>query len=94
MKDYVNDHLKAHPGETVRPGIMLKKGTLSVQASSAHYCSPRENDADNYSMVEVLPRGVGSTLPRSWKKYYDGAVYAWVPVRLVNRYLNKHKLEW
>jgi len=44
-------------------------GTLSVQASASHYCSPRNNTGP-YTSVEVgFPTGM--ELPDSWKSHAD-----------------------
>lgn len=51
------------------PRITCKDGaTLSVQASSGHYCSPRTNHA-TWSSVEVGSPSV--TPPASWKEYAE-----------------------
>lgn len=62
--------------------------TISIQASRAHYCTPRNNEGP-YTTVEV-----GNTrhieLPSRWNVYaepYDGTgftVYNWVPAVLVH----------
>lgn len=68
--------------------IACKSGLrLSVQASSAHYCAPR-NDAGPFSEVEVgFPsRVVEDLLPFAEDvEEPTRTVYAWVPVDLVER---------
>ena len=77
------------------PGITCQDGTtLSVQASSLHYCEP-EDDYGPYSQVEV---GLLSTPPpASWAPYAAGGeaveeakVFAYVPVKLVREFIQLH----
>lgn len=84
--DYVNDHLKAHPGRVRRP-IVCKDGTrLSVQASEGHYCSPKDR-VGPYSSVEVC---ADKYRPGLWKAFghtndrYSGGLWGWVSVDKVN----------
>jgi hypothetical protein len=72
MTDYVNDYLaknrksEAYP---VAPAMFFKRGNacMSVQASSGHYCSPK-NDTGPYTMVEVLSRLPRFKVPKSFGK--------------------------
>lgn len=68
--------------------IACKSGLrLSVQASSSHYCSPR-NDVGPFSEVEV---GFPNRVVQELLPFAEDAeeptrtVYAWVPVDLVER---------
>jgi len=65
--------------------------TLSVQASSTHYCTPR-TDSGPYSRVEVGYPTVDP--PDTWAEYADGEypsdVYAYVPVEVVAAYIAAH----
>ena len=74
--------------------------TISVQASSGHYCSPRkDNPEQDWIKVEV---GFPSKSPESvvdWAKYFDGdyfredhtdGVYGYVPIESVVKYINYH----
>ena len=66
----VQNHLDQRKGgDFLVPKIKCKSGlTLSVQASSFHYCIPREDGAD-YTHVEV---GFPSKFPpRSWDEYEE-----------------------
>lgn len=76
------------------PAIVCKDGLrLSVQVSSGHYCTPRVNDADYYSHVEVgYPSEViPELLPYAEDKDYPCAtVYPQVPVGLVDDIIAKH----
>ncbi len=79
--------------------IRCNDGTeLSVQASSTHYCTPRENSAGWFE-VEVGYPSVKP--PDSWREYYDGdkdefdndgtgSVYGYVPAQLVREYIKLH----
>jgi len=67
--------------------------SVSIQASSTHYCMPRENDADRYSEVELgFPSGEDSLIapfaedPSSPTE----TVYAYVPSEIVYILLTKH----
>ena len=79
----------------IRRRVMCKDGTtLSVQAGRTHYCTPRVDDAAGYTHVEVgyitAPDGSAARCPFGWKKYQDGSVYGYVPVRAVERLIRKH----
>lgn len=63
---------------------------LSVQASSIHYCTPRESGAPEYTSVEVLP--ISGEFPEL--KEFDPSVedgpYGYVPVALVDNIIAAH----
>lgn len=66
----------------IREPLILGDGTrLSVQASRGHYCTPREDDADAYTHVEVAADGpipeFGQPEPNS------GWLWGWVPASKV-----------
>jgi hypothetical protein len=93
MKDYVNEHFRAHPDKCVRPPIMLKGGrSLSVQASESHYCEPRETNYCRYYSVEVMAF-TGSKTRKScipgWEQWENGNIYSYIPVDVVNAYIEK-----
>lgn len=79
----LQQHL-ATPCETtwiaVRDLVVTKSGVrLSVQASSYHYCRPREDEGP-YTLVDVMHLDA----PESWKEYSEWAnVYAYVPIEVV-----------
>ena len=72
------------------------KISLSIQASSAHYCSPRKTlPLDKYSEMElaiikndefVTVDEVTSdeNIIKNFSEYYEGMVYAYVPVELLS----------
>jgi hypothetical protein len=89
-----------------RPRLTCNDGcSLSVQASSSHYSTPRENHPDwhwsRFECVEVgYPldaAGEPSPMPEDWAAYADyppdgntSKVYAFVPVRLVCEWIQAH----
>ena len=85
MRDYVHEHFAKHPDEVVRPHIVTKRGgSLSVQASRGPYCSPREDGAERYTLVEVWWSGRTPKCLRPYQSGGDGPA-GWVPVEVVNR---------
>ena len=76
----------------IREPFVLGNGErISIQASKFHYCSPRVNDAEYYSSVEV-GNIHNIELSEDWEAYHDNAseewsasfaVYSFVPVELV-----------
>lgn len=80
----------------IRPKLILQDGTtISVQASSGHYCIPRDNDGP-YSHVEV---GFPSVRPEPWSEWSQYAeepseptetVYGCVPIGLVLDFIKAH----
>ena len=66
-------------------------GSVSVQASTGHYCTPKE-DQGPYSEVEG---GFPSEVPTEFLAYAEdpynptSTVYGYVPVGLVLKYLNR-----
>lgn len=92
MIDYVNTFLAQTAGP-VRPRLVCADGAmLSVQASTAHYCSPR-NDEGPWGLVEVWcitgPSG-RPVYPRSFGSGGKENPYGWLPVALVNKFIHRH----
>lgn len=78
MRDYVHEHFKRYADQRVKPVIVCKDGTeYSVQASSRHYCSPKEDFAPEYRSVEVM----------SDRRHEPEG---WVPVAVINRRIHRH----
>ena len=80
-----------------RKAIKLNDGsTISLQASEAHYCTPR-NDDGPYTHIEVgYPTdktGKPIIMPESWQDYADSDgssicfIWGYVPVELVEQYI-------
>jgi len=76
----------------IREPLVLGNGErISIQASKFHYCTPRENDAEYYTSVEVGNID-NIELSEEWEEYQSNeseewspsfAVYSFVPVSLV-----------
>lgn len=77
----------------IREPMVLGNGErISIQASKFHYCTPRANDAEYYTTVEVGNID-GIELSEEWAEYQASdeseewpasfAVYSFVPVSLV-----------
>jgi hypothetical protein len=94
MKDHVNEYL-ANNRIPARPycvpAMYFKRGgSMSVQASSGHYCSPK-SDTGPYATVEVLVDSPRLKVPKSFGKPMKNPdrkdkvrVFTWVPVSAVN----------
>jgi hypothetical protein len=93
----INDWHKAactdRPSQIVQRLECADGFTMSVQASSGHYCSPREDKAWPYSMFEI---GYPSRKEQLITEYaespgqYTDTVYGWVPVDVVEAVIAKH----
>jgi hypothetical protein len=102
-RDYVNEHLtstykRLETSGYVYQGIRKKFKCadgfeVSIQASDGHYCTPRENDRDFYSHVEL---GYPSETVEEWLEWAEvpetptNTVYGWVPVDVVNKVIEEH----
>ena len=67
--------------------------SMSVQANSTSYCSPRRDYANPYTSVEVGFPNKEEPLLLEWAEEPDkptATVYAWVPVRVVTNVIAKH----
>ena len=89
--DKINEYLKENYREgrygnpEVTKRIMCKDGfSISVQANTYSYCTPRENKAWPYSevdeLIEDLAEEIGTT----------ETVYLCVPIEIVNQLIEKH----
>lgn len=83
--------------QAIRPMVVCKDGfSLSIQASSGHYCVPAANNRTDYTelelgcLSEVVPELNGYMDPGSDEKGYSRAVFAYVPRELVKSILRKH----
>jgi hypothetical protein len=68
-------------------------GAMSVQGSSGHYCSPK-NDTGPYTMVEILVMSPRLKVPKSFgkprEKFDDGSrLYTFVQVSAVNEEIKR-----
>lgn len=96
--DTVNEFLMAKKNKAewwLQKGMKCKDGfTMSVQASSGHYCRPQKDEGP-WSAVEVgFPSEFEELLmPYKERARHDPptkAVYAWVPVEVVENVIEKH----
>lgn len=87
--------------QPTRKRLTLNDGTtLSVQAGTFHYCSPREDDAVAYSHLEIGFVEPASAVPDSWAEWVEGggdddnwkqdAVFCYVPARVVFDFMLEH----
>lgn len=87
----INDYFAKSPGR-VRKSIVTKRGRIfSIQASSGHYCLPR-NDVGPYTHVEVMV--VEGSDPKPFIGFNSGRkaidhVYGFLPVKLVEDVINR-----
>jgi len=74
--------------------IVCKDGfTMSVQANQDAYCSPRINEADKYTQVEVGFPSQREELIIEWAEDQarpTDTVYGYVPIHVVNSVIAKH----
>ena len=76
-----------------RPRLYCNDGySISVQASSFHYCMPRLDGVQNYESVEL---GFPSKEDELINDYAEGddytkTVYGYVPIEVVERLIEKH----
>nr|DAG29222.1 MAG TPA: hypothetical protein [Caudoviricetes sp.] len=80
--------------DNVRPPIVCPDGfKISVQASKFHYCSPRIDNALEYTKVEL---GFPNQVDDSIIKYAEDedsplkTVYGYVPIDVVEKLIKKH----
>ena len=90
----VNEWLAQTPQKIVRLEAKCADGfRMSIQASQAHYCSPRINKCQNYETVEI---GFPNKPPTFFLAYAEdpgnptGTIYGYVPVGLVNQEIVAH----
>lgn len=76
-----------------RPRLYCNDGySISVQASSFHYCRPQLDGVQNYESVEL---GFPSKEDELINEYAEGddytkTVYGYVPIEVVERLIEKH----
>ena len=78
-----------------RPRLYCNDGySISVQASSFHYCKPRLNGIQDYESVELgFPSMEDELINEYAEDYsdYTGTVYGYVPIEVVERLIEKHR---
>ena len=79
-----------------KPVVCADGFTVSIQASKAHYCSPRTTNAEKYTHCEL---GFPSEADDLIKEYVDSigdeidytdAVYGYVPAKVIRLLIAKH----
>lgn len=91
----INEWIREHRFNSwLTKRLICKDGfEMSVQASNVHYCSPRIDNADYYSEVEV---GYPTVSEEELLDYAEDrtrptkTVYGYVPVELVDKIISKH----
>lgn len=99
----INQFLQAHKnimevgGYTFRehaPRVVCEDGfSMSVQVSDGHYCTPRVDDADVYSEVEIGYPSEEEIAIMPWAEISrtpTQTVYGYVPVSVVDEVIAKH----
>ena len=78
----------------VRPRAVCNDGfNVSIQASSSHYCEPREDNLPEYTEVELGYPSMVDALIKDYAEDPDdlcNTVYGHVPIELVDELLAKH----
>ena len=99
-KTLVIENVTGYSFQRVRPRIVCKDGvSLSVQAGSFLYSTPRIDKVSEYSEVEVGYPSV--TPPESWFEYAEGGrywaiadykdtIYPYIPIDLVQQFVDDH----
>ena len=77
-----------------RPRAVCNDGySVSIQASSSHYCDPRRDDLPEYTEVELGYPNMADSLLTNYAEDPDdlcNTVYGYVPVEVVDELLAKH----
>ena len=76
-----------------RPRLFCNDGySISVQASSFHYCKPRLNGIQDYESVELGFPSKEDELINDYAEddNYTETVYGYVPIEVVERLIEKH----
>lgn len=78
----------------VRPRVTCRDGySVSIQASSSHYCDPREDNLYEYTTVELGYPSMADNIIKDYAEDEEdltGTVYGHVPVELVEELLAIH----
>lgn len=95
----INEWLNLNPcdnycmGGFVRDRVVCKDGfSISVQASSCHYCIPRVSNSPSYEAVELGFPSEADSIISDYAEESDllNSVYGYVPVDVVDSLLEKH----
>ena len=101
IKEFLATTIKSHKHpfsdeiiQENRPRLLCNDGfSISVQASSFHYCKPRLDGIQDYESVELgFPSMEDELINEYAEDYsdYTGTVYGYVPIEVVERLIEKH----
>ena len=93
MTTKISDFMKAVGSTRCALEVCADGFSMSVQANSTSYCSPRRDHANPYTSVEVGFPSKEEPLLLEWAEEPDkptATVYAWVPVQVVTNVIAKH----
>ena len=93
MANKIEDFFKAVGAKRCALVVCADGFSMSVQANSTSYCSPRHDHANPYTSVEVDFPSREEPLLLEWAEEPDkptATVYAWVPVQVVTNVIAKH----
>lgn len=96
--DWMNEARRVEAvGFALSKRLLMSDGTsMSIQASSSHYCSPRET-LDSYGLYHTFEVGFPSKRIPAFMEYIDGpddcdptnTVYGGVPKQIIEDAINK-----
>jgi len=96
----INKYMQAYKTITIRNGCEYRKNAphivcadgfnMSVQVSEAHYCTPRVNDAEWYTAMEIGYPSEAEPLIMEYAGDKDETVYGYVPVEVIDAVIDKH----
>ena len=100
IKEFLTTTIKTHKylfsDEIIqenRPRLFCNDGfSISVQASSFHYCKPRLDGIQDYESVELGFPNMEDELINEYAEddNYTETVYGYVPIEVVERLIEKH----
>ena len=100
IKEFLTTTIKSHKypfsDEIIqehRPRLLCNDGfSISVQASSFHYCRPQLDGVQNYESVELGFPSKEDELINDYAEddNYTETVYGYVPIEVVERLIEKH----
>ena len=96
IRDWMKKPVRMHTYgiQENRPRLYCNDGySISVQASSFHYCRPRLDGIQNYESVELGFPSTEDELINDYAKDnsdYTKTVYGYVPIEISEELINKH----
>ena len=89
----VNEFFKAAGASRNKRVVCADGFSMSVQAHDGAYCTPRRDNAEKYTHVEVGFPSERESLLMQWCEEFEtptNTVYAYVPVQAVTNVIAKH----